>query len=88
LAHQPGSDGAFAVDPQGGPQRALVHRPLFRVEVVGLEPAPFAFLRTCAAGATLDDATRAAVAADGAFALDAHLAGGVRDRVIVELALP
>jgi hypothetical protein len=78
----------FAVDPQAGPERALVHRPLYRVEVAALDAAPFAFLEACAAGDTLDRATRAAVDVDPAFVLDAHLAGWVRERVIVELRLP
>jgi len=87
-AHQPGSDGTYAVDPDAGPERALVHRPLYRVEVASLDAAPFAFLTACAAGATLDRATQAAARVHPAFVLDAHLAGWVRERVIVELQLP
>jgi len=84
-AHQPGSDGTFDVDAGGAPERALVHRPLYRVEVAALDAAAFVFLAACSAGGVLDAATRAAQAADPGFALDAHLARWVRDRVIVEL---
>jgi hypothetical protein len=88
LAHQPGSDGHFAVDVDAGPERALVHRPAWRVEVARLAPAPHAFLVACEAGATLIVALQQAQAHDATFGLDAHLAGWVRDRVIVELRLP
>lgn len=87
-AHQPGRDDAFDVEPQAGPDRALVHRPHLRVEVAALDPAPYAFLDACAAGASLDEATRAAQALDRAFALETALIGWVRDRVIAELRLP
>ena len=88
IAHQPGRDGDFEVDLDDGPDRALVHRPAYRVEVALLDPAPYAWLSACAQGATLDVATRAAQALDAGFVLDAHLAGWVRERVIAELRLP
>ena len=87
-AHQPGSDGNFAVDADDGPDRALVHRPAYRVEVAVLDAAPYAFLLACETGESLDAATRAAQAHDHAFALEAHLAGWVRERVVAELRLP
>lgn len=87
-AHQPGSDGSFAVDLDAGPEHALVHRPHYRVEIARLDPATHAFLATCAASGSLDAAVRAAQAQDRGFVLDAHLAGWVRDRVIAELRLP
>ncbi|HSV19451.1 MAG TPA: DNA-binding domain-containing protein [Casimicrobiaceae bacterium] len=87
-AHQPGQGEVSDVDPAAGPDRALVYRPHFRVEVAALDHAPYAFLEACAAGASLDEATRAASALDGAFALETPLVGWVRDRVIAEIRLP
>lgn len=85
-AHQPGRD-LSQVDPAAGPEHALVHRPHFRAEVAALDAAPHAFLAACAAGASLDAATRAAQALDAGFALEPMLVGWVRDRVIAELGL-
>ena len=87
-AHQPGHDDALDVDPDAGPDRALVYRPHFRVEVDARDPAPYAFLEACAAGGALDHATRSAQALDRAYALETVLAGWVRDRVIAERRLP
>lgn len=88
LAHQPGSDGRFAVDVDAGPERALVHRPAWRVEVTALAPAPYAFLVACEAGATLTVAVQEARTQDDAFALDAYLAGWVRERVVTGFRVP
>jgi hypothetical protein len=88
LAHQPGSDGRFAVDIEAGAERALVHRPAWRVEIAVLAAAPYAFLVACESGATLTVAVQEAQAHDAAFALDAHLAGWVRERVVTGLRLP
>jgi len=86
-AHQPGHDGSLEIDVLAGPERALVHRLLYRVEVASLDRAPYAFLAACEAGRNLDAATRAAQDESPAFVLDAYLAGWVRDRVITELRL-
>jgi uncharacterized protein len=83
--HQPGHAGDFDVDLDAGPERALVHRPRYRVDVAALEAGAFAFLGACADGASLGDATSAALAAQPQFTLDAHLAGWVRDRVVIDL---
>jgi hypothetical protein len=88
LAHQPGSDGRFAVDVDAGPERALVHRPAWRVEVAVLGAAPHAFLVACEAGATLTVAVQEARAHDEAFALETFLAAWVRERVVTEVRLP
>jgi len=87
-AHQPGSDGRFAVDVDAGPERALVHRPAWRVEVAALDAAPHAFLAACEGGATLTVAMHAARAYEDAFALETYLAGWVRERVVTGLRLP
>ena len=88
LAHQPGSDGHFAVDLDAGVERGLVHRPAWRVEVAALDAPSHAFLVACEAGATLGVALQAAQAHDAAFPLDAHLARWVRERVVTGLRLP
>jgi uncharacterized protein len=84
--HQPDYAGEFAVDLEDGGERALVYRPRFRAEVMALDTAAFAFLEACARGATLDDATRQALDADGGFTLQSHLIDWVRERVIVAFA--
>lgn len=50
-----------------GPERALVHRPDWRVEVTALRPGDFRFLECLQAGDPLGAALEAAVSEDAAF---------------------
>lgn len=66
LAHQEGGRPEL-VDLAAGPERALVHRPDWRVEVTALRPGDFRFLECLQAGEPLGAALEAAVAEDAAF---------------------
>ena len=83
--HQPGFDGAFDVDFEGGPDRVLVCRPAFRVQVASLDAGSFAFLAAAQADVSLGTAFSRAKEADPNFTLDARLRQWVGDRVIVGL---
>jgi hypothetical protein len=85
--HQPGYAGAFDVDFDAGPHRALVHRPAFRVKVTALDAASFAFLSRATAGDSIAAALASARAVDACFTLDAGLRQWVAGRVIVDLTL-
>ena len=65
-AHQEGGDPA-SVDLGAGPDRVLVHRPGWRVEVCSLRPGDFRFLERLGSGAGLGPALEAAAALDPAF---------------------
>ncbi len=86
--HQPGFGDEFSVDLDAGPERALVLRPRFRVQVRALSPGAFAFLRACDAGDALADAVARAQATEPAWRPDAELPRLVADRVLVDFALP
>ncbi len=70
--HQDGHEGPLDVDLACGPDRIVVHRPRWRVQVRSLAPGDFRFLEAAAAGETLAEALESAIAADPAF--DASLA--------------
>jgi len=70
--HQDDYQGPVDVDLASGPDRIVVHRPLWRVQVQSVAPGDFRFLEATAAGETLEAALKAAAAADAAF--DATLA--------------
>ena len=65
-AHQEGGRPAL-VNLAAGPERALVHRPEWRVEVTALRPGDFRFLECLQAGEPLGAALEAAVSEDAAF---------------------
>lgn len=65
--HQDGYEGEVAVDLGAGPDRILVHRPRWRVDVCALPAGDYAFLHSLACGAGLGDALEAAVRDDPAF---------------------
>jgi hypothetical protein len=83
LAHQ-GSGRPELVDLSAGPERALVHRPDWRVEVTALRPGDFAFLECLQAGETLGVALEAAVAEDAAFEPRRALATWVHAGVLAQ----
>lgn len=70
-AHQADGDPS-SVDLHAGPDRILVHRPGWRVEVRLLAPGGYRFLERLGAGAALGPALEAAVAEDPEF--DARVA--------------
>jgi hypothetical protein len=84
--HQPDFDDAFDVDLDAGPERALVFRPRFRVDVRALSAGACAFVRACEAGASLGEAVARAMDAERDWGLDAGLAQFVADRVLVDFA--
>ncbi|MGB9092689.1 MAG: DUF2063 domain-containing protein, partial [Gallionella sp.] len=72
-AHQPGADPDFMIDPDGGASIALVCRNDGAVFVDELSPADSRWLQAIRAGATLGDATVAALEIDPGFDLQAML---------------
>jgi uncharacterized protein len=70
--HQDDYAGPVDVDLASRPDRIVVHRPRWRVEVRSVAPGDFRFLEAVQAGTMLDAALEAAIVADPAF--DASLA--------------
>ena len=87
VVHQPGFDGAFDVDFETGPERVLVYRPAFRVQVAPQDAGGFAFLGAAQVGASLGTASARALEADPNFTLDTRLQQWVGDRVIVDFGV-
>ncbi len=65
-AHQEGGEPE-SVDLGAGPDRVLVHRPGWRVEVCSLRPGDYRFLQRLGSGAGLGPALEAAAALDRSF---------------------
>jgi hypothetical protein len=82
-AHQEGGDPA-SVDLGAGPERVLVHRAHWRVDVCSLRAGDYRFLERLQAGADLGTALEAAVAADCAFVARVALAAWVQAGVITQ----
>lgn len=82
-AHQEGGQPA-AVDLHAGPDRVLVHRPDWRVEVCSLGTGDYALLRRLLEGAALGAALEAAVAADAAFLPAVSFPAWVKTGVITQ----
>lgn len=72
-AHQPGAEPDFRIDPDSGASNALVSRNDDAVIVDELSPADSSWLQAVRAGATLGDATAAALQSDPDFDLQAVL---------------
>ena len=85
--HQPGFEGEFNIEFDAGPNRMLVYRPAFRVQVASLDAGSFAFLAAARAGVSLGMAFARARDADPDFALDARLRQWVADRLIIGLGV-
>jgi hypothetical protein len=82
VVHQDDYAGEVAVDLRGGPDRILVHRPRWRVQVRSLAPADYRFLDMARQGKRLGEALEAAAAEDPAFDPSFALAGWVDVGVI------
>jgi hypothetical protein len=82
VVHQDDHVGAVAVDLRSGPNRILVHRPRWRVQVRALAPGDYRFLESAQRGETLGEALEAAAGEDRAFDPSLALAGWVDAGVI------
>jgi hypothetical protein len=82
-AHQEGGRPEL-VDLDAGPERALVHRPDWRVEVTALRAGDFRFLEFLRAGETLGAALEAAVSDDAGFVPRLALATWVHAGVLTQ----
>jgi hypothetical protein len=82
-AHQEGGDPA-SVNLGAGPDRVLVHRSRWRVEVSSLRAGDYRFLERLRAGAELGAALEAATAADAAFVARVAFAAWVQAGVITQ----
>jgi uncharacterized protein len=80
--HQDDYEGEIEVNLRAGPDRILVHRPRWRVQVRSLAPGDYRFLDIARQGRTLGEALEAAAAADPAFEPSRALAGWVDAGVI------
>lgn len=83
--HQDDYQGAFEIDLHAGPDRILVHRPRWRVQVLSLAPGDFRFLDSAARGATLGEALEAAADVDGEFDPSMALARWIDAAVIASV---
>lgn len=82
-AHQEGGRPEL-VQLGAGPERALVHRPDWRVEVTALRPGDFRFLECLEGGEPLGAALEAAVSEDAAFVPHLALATWVHAGVLTQ----
>ncbi|MDH4173717.1 MAG: DNA-binding domain-containing protein [Betaproteobacteria bacterium] len=82
-AHQEGGDPA-SVNLDAGPDRILVHRAGWRVEVCSLGAGDYRFLERLRAGDALGPALEAATAADAAFVARVAFAAWVQAGVIAQ----
>lgn len=80
--HQDDWRGAIDVDLQAGPDRILIHRPRWRVEVCSVAPGDYRFLESALGGATLGAALEAACTLDASFDASMALATWVRKGVV------
>jgi len=80
--HQDDYEGAFDVDLRSGPDRILVHRPGWRVQVRSLAPGDYRFLSMIRANKTLGEALEAALAEDAALDVSLALARWVDAGVV------
>ena len=83
--HQEDYAGKIAVDLDAGPDRILVHRPGWRVQVSPLAPGEYRFLAAARDGAALGEALEAALSAVPGFDASTALARWVAASVIVDL---
>lgn len=81
--HQDDYEGEFAVNLEAGPDRVLVQRPQFRVQVASVSLGAFRFLQHAAAGDTISAALEAALDSEADFDLPAALGAWATAGVIV-----
>ncbi len=83
--HQDDFAGAIDVDLDAGPDRVLIHRPRWRVQVLAVARGDYRLLESTLAGATLGHALAAALEEDPGFDPAAGLGRWVEAGVIVDL---
>ncbi len=83
--HQDDYAGEFSVDFDAKPERILISRPLFRVEVTSISAGAFRFLERAQRGASIAPALDAALAEEPDFDLTVALPNWVEAHVIVGL---
>jgi len=84
--HQDDFEGGIDVDLDAGPDRILIHRPRWRVQVLAVARGDYRLLESALGGATLGHALEAAVGEDPGFDPAAGLTRWVEAGVIVDLA--
>jgi len=84
--HQADYPGEIAVDLNAGPDRILVHRPVWRPRVASLSTGDSRFLASAIEGRSLGVALEAALASDSSFEPGAALSRWFEAGVIVALA--
>jgi hypothetical protein len=80
--HQDDYQGAFDIDLRSGPDRIVVHRAGWRVQVRSLAPGDYCFLSMIREGRTLGETLEAALAKEGAFDVSLALARWVDAGVV------
>jgi len=85
--HQDGYAGKFSVDFDSGPERILIHRPRFRVQVASLSAGAYRFLQRAAGSSSIAGALEAAIAEEPGFEFPAALRAWVEAAVIVDFEL-
>jgi uncharacterized protein len=80
--HQDDFKGELTVDLDAGPDRILIHRPRWRVEVRSVARGDWRFLESAASGATLGAALEAAASEDPGFDAGVALAAWIQAGVI------
>lgn len=81
--HQDDYGGEFAVDLDAGPDRVLIQRPRFRVQVASVSTGAFCFLMHAAGGDTVGAALEAALDSEASFDFSAALGAWVVAGVVV-----
>jgi len=85
--HQDGYAGELSVDFESGPERILVHRPRFRVQVAPLSAGAHRFLQRAAAGSSIAAALEAAFAEEPGFEFPAALRAWIEAAVVIDFEL-
>jgi hypothetical protein len=85
--HQDRYAGELSVDFESGPERTLVHRPRFRVEVERLSAGAHRFLQRAAGGSSVAAALAVAITEEQGFDFPAALRAWIETGVIVDFEL-
>jgi hypothetical protein len=83
--HQDDYAGEFSVDLDAGPDRILISRPLFRVQVTSISAGAVRFLERAQRGAAIATALEAALAEESGFDFTVVFPAWVKAGVIVGL---
>ena len=83
--HQDDYVGEFSVDLDAGPDRILIYRPRFRVEVASVSAGAFRFLQRAKSGASIATALEAALVEEPKFDFTVAFPAWVETGVIVSI---